>query len=77
MEDIVLLATLYQVKNFKPCNNYICILAKNVDIMIRNISNEILKSWLEEIWKNQKLVKLEKLVRKEKDWFVETLQQII
>lgn len=59
---IALLAALYWVENFKSCDKHICILAKKVGLMTKNISTEILESWLEEIWKNQELAILEKLV---------------
>lgn len=49
------------------------VLAKKVELMTRNISAKILRSRLEQIWKNRELAKLEKLVSEKKDWFTETL----
>lgn len=52
-------------------------LVKKVGLMTRNLSVEILRSWPKEIWKNRDLAKLEKLVSKKEDWFIETLQWAI
>lgn len=73
IDDITSLSNQYWVENFKPCNKHICVLAKKIGLVIRNISAEIFGSRLEEIWKNRELVKLEKLVSEKEDWFTETL----
>lgn len=67
IDSIALLATLYQVKNFKLCDKHTRMLVKKVGLMIKNISAKILGSRLEKIWKNQELVKLEKLVSEKDD----------
>lgn len=77
MDSIVLLATLYWVKNFKPCNKHMYVLAKKVSLVTRNISVKILELQLEKIWKNRELAKLEKLVSKIEDWLTEILQWAI
>lgn len=48
-------------------------LIKKVNLVIKNVFTEIFGSQLEKIWKNQKLAKLEKLMSKKKDWFLEIL----
>lgn len=67
IDSIALLATLYQVKNFKLCDKHTRMLVKKVGLIIKNISAKILGSRLEKIWKNQELVKLEKLVSEKDD----------
>lgn len=74
MDGIALLTALYQIKNFKPCNKHIRVLAKKIGLLTKNISTEILWSRLKEIQKNWELAELEKLVSKKGDWFTETLQ---
>lgn len=77
MDGIVLMADLYYVENFKFYNKHMRMLAKKVGQITRNISTKILVSQLEEIQKNQELVKLEKLVSKNEDQFTKTLQWAI
>lgn len=64
MDNIVLLTTLYLVKNLKFCNKHICILIKKIGLVIRNISAKIFRLQLEKIWEKQELAKLEKLLKK-------------
>lgn len=74
IENIVSWTTLYLVKNFKPYDKHIRILAKKIGLVTRNISAKIFRLQLEEIWKNRELAKLEKLMSKKENCFAETLQ---
>ena len=51
-----------------------CLLAKKVGFLTRNISLRELEIQLAEIWRNQKLSKLGILLEENEKWFAKTLQ---
>lgn len=68
---VVKLVDLYWVKNFKPCNKYLCLLARHLSPVIKKVPIVELKSRLDSIWQHQSVDSFKQLVIENSDWFVE------
>lgn len=77
VDGIISLTILYWVENFKLYNKYFRLFAKKVNIVTKTVSIIIFVLWLDEVWKNQELIKLGKLIHKNKVWFGKILQRAI
>ena len=74
LNEIASIAALHWVDNFWPCEKYMRLLAKRVELLTRNVSLGELEVRLAEIWRNRELSKLEILLEENGEWFAETLQ---
>ena len=74
VDGIASIAALHWVDNFRPCEKYICLLAKRVELLTRNVSLGELEVRLAEIWRNRESSKLGILLEEKGKWFAETLQ---
>lgn len=67
INGIASLMTLHWVNNFWPCKNHLCLLAKKVGFVTKNVLLGVLESQFGEIWRNRESSKLRLLLAKNED----------
>ena len=73
-DEMVTLAALHWVENFKPCNKYLCLLARHLGLVTRKVPVVVdLKSRLDNVWEHRSADSFKQLVTEKSDLFVESV----
>ena len=69
-DGMVTLTILYQVENFLPCNEHLCVLVKYHGLVTRKVPLIDRKSGLDNIWQYQSIDNFKHWIIENLDWFV-------
>lgn len=73
IDEMIMLAALYKVENYMPCNKHLCFFTKHHGFMTKKIPIIDLKSQLDSVWQHQSVDCFKPLITENLNWFIESV----